>query len=98
MPTCSHSACPMSSTHINRGAYTTARTVQVTKIFELDAHVERLATTAALMWPDQGTHSGRGRGKGIRQGARSKATSSCSSDFGLKTHSLRVCNKLLKDG
>jgi len=98
MPTCTHSACPMPSTRINRGAYTTARTVQVTKIFELDAHVERLATTAALMWPDQGTHNGRGRGKGIRQGARSKATSSCSSDFGLKVHSLRVCNKLSKDG
>ncbi|GAB5036388.1 thioredoxin-like protein [Nannochloropsis oceanica] len=36
-----------------RGAYTTARTVQLSKIFELDAHVERLASTAALMWPDQ---------------------------------------------
>ena len=46
---------PTPSTHIDRGAYTTARTVQVTKIFELEAHVERLASTAALMWPDQGT-------------------------------------------
>lgn len=92
MPTCTHSACPMPSTHINRGAYTTARTVQVAKIFELPGHVERLATTASLMWPDQGKHSGRKGGKGIRQGARSKATSSCSSDFGLKAHSLCVCN------
>ncbi len=49
---------------IHRGAYTTARTVQLSKIFELDAHVERLASTAALMWLDQGTHSRRGRGKG----------------------------------
>lgn len=33
-----------------RGAYTTARTVQGTRVFELQAHIERLATTASLMW------------------------------------------------
>jgi hypothetical protein len=59
-----HSLCffPTPSPHVNRGAYTTARTVQVTKIFELDAHVERLATTAALMWPGQGTQRAEGEG------------------------------------
>lgn len=41
--------------------------MQVTKIFELDAHVERLATTAALMWPGQGTFNKRGKGRGKRQ-------------------------------
>ncbi|TFJ83776.1 hypothetical protein NSK_004878 [Nannochloropsis salina CCMP1776] len=36
-----------------RGAYTTARTVRGSKIFELDTHVKRLSETAMLMWPDQ---------------------------------------------
>ena len=97
MPTCTHSACPTPSTHINRGAYTTARTVQVTKIFELDAHVERLATTASLMWPDQGTQNGRGRGKGGLKGVRGKAASSAEGEHAvidLETHLLRICNQV----
>lgn len=40
----------MSPTH--RGPYSTARTVAGSRVFELDAHVNRLATTAGLMWPD----------------------------------------------
>jgi hypothetical protein len=41
-----------------RGAYTTARTVQGTRIFELQAHIERLATTANLMWGGGGEGEG----------------------------------------
>lgn len=43
-----------SSCHEYRGPYSTARTVAGSRVFELDAHVERLASTAQLMWPDQG--------------------------------------------
>ena len=42
---------PPKKTH--RGPYTTARTVARTRVFELEAHIERLASTAALMWPDE---------------------------------------------
>lgn len=45
----------------HRGPYTTARTVAGSRVFELEAHIERLASTAALMWPDeQGTWVGVG--------------------------------------
>eukprot|EP00877_Chromochloris_zofingiensis_P005401 jgi/Chrzof1/14862/Cz09g18240.t1 len=42
-----------------RGAYTTARTVQSTRVFKFTSHVERLATSANLMAANDAEASGR---------------------------------------